>query len=349
MNKDRLINLERLNQFKLNLVESKDNSLDITNEDQSKIDIKAKISEEEGNILTLKEDGLYVAPDGSLLSTDNSISIEVTDEGTDLTLKKSEEEDNAIEKKEDGVFVQKYDMATEDEVMALLGSVLKLVNLLYLQDGTIIENESEGDFILFDFKSDVEKVELCKKVTGLGVYAFSSCRNLKSVTIPDSVTKIEANAFYNCESLEGIILPNGVLSIGAMAFAICKKLTNLIIPNSVVTIDNNAFGGCSNLESVVLSANLGSISDHLFDLCSKLNNIVIPNKISTIGEYAFNFCESLNNITIPNSIIAIGEKAFSNCPESGTLRCNQEWFNNLSEENRTNLGNLANWTKEWID
>lgn len=121
MELEKLINVERLNQFKLNLMESTDGSLTVKNEDHAKIDIAAKISEEEGNILELKEDGLFVSPDGALLSTDNSIHIEAVDteeaKGTDLTLQVSEEEGNAIEIKEDGVFVQGYDIATEQDIM----------------------------------------------------------------------------------------------------------------------------------------------------------------------------------------------------------------------------------------
>ena len=279
-NKDKLINLERLNQFKLNLVESKDNSLDITNEDQSKIDIKAKISEEEGNILTLKEDGLYVAPDGSLLSTDNSISIEVTDEGTDLTLKKSKEEDNAIEKKEDGVFVQKYDMATEDEVMTLLGEGV-VASILVFLGGREEEIKIKGEFVLESrLRYTIQGAKISKSVTSLGKDAFYSCQYLSSVELNDSVVSLGSYCFYN---------------------------------------DQN------------------------------LTNVKMSNNLKEIGIYAFAGCYYLQDLTIPKTVETIGSSAFSSLSQSGTLRCNQEWFNNLSEENRTNLGNLANWTKEWID
>ena len=44
-----------------------------------------------------------------------------------------------------------------------------------------------------------------KPVITIGEYAFANCRNLKSITIPDSVTTIGSYAFFNCTSLTSII------------------------------------------------------------------------------------------------------------------------------------------------
>lgn len=75
--------------------------------------------------------------------------------------------------------------------------------------------------------------------------AFSDCRSLSNIVIPDSVTDIGDYAFEYCSSLSNIVIPNSVTSIGAYAFYGCSSLSNIVIPDSVTTIGYGAFSGCS--------------------------------------------------------------------------------------------------------
>ena len=81
-------------------------------------------------------------------------------------------------------------------------------------------------------------------VTSIGDYAFDSCSDLISITIPNSITSIGNYAFSGCSSLASVIIGESVTSIGECAFFGCSGLTNITIPNSVVTIGNYAFYGC---------------------------------------------------------------------------------------------------------
>ena len=150
-------------------------------------------------------------------------------------------------------------------------------------------------------------------VTSIGKSAFSSCRSLTSITIPNSVTSIGEWAFCDCSGLTSVTIPNSVTSIGGSAFSYCTGLTSVTIPNSVTSIGSHAFQGCSGLTSVTIPNSVTSIGDRAFYECSGLTSITIPNSVTSIGEYTFYNCSGLTSVTIPNSVTSIGSHAFSFC------------------------------------
>ena len=134
----------------------------------------------------------------------------------------------------------------------------KIGDLYYNLDSTnqtaeVAENRSaSGDITI---PSSVTYDEVAYTVTSIGEWAFSNCRSLTSVTIPNSVTSIGSGAFYGCSDLTSVTIPNSVTSIGNDAFEDCSSLTSVTIGNSVTSIGDGAFYGCSGLTSVTLNSN----------------------------------------------------------------------------------------------
>jgi len=186
-------------------------------------------------------------------------------------------------------------------------------------------------------------------VTSIGYSAFSDCRGLTSVTIPDSVTSIGDYAFYDCAGLTSVSIGAGVTSIGAWAFMGCSHVTCITIPGSVTNIGENAFYSCNNLISILVNesnASFTSLDGVLFskDLselirypAGKNGYYSIPSSVISIKDSAFASCMSLTSVTIPNSVKRIGGSTFKSCVnllsvtiESGVTYINSEVFANCS-------------------
>lgn len=135
------------------------------------------------------------------------------------------------------------------------------------------------------------------KVIQIGEKAFLCCKNVTSVTIPNTVTKIESFAFNWCKGLTSVIIGDSIISIGAWAFEDCSALASINLPNSLKTISSYAFWDCSGLES-----------------------IEIPNSVTYIGYMAFSDCVGLTSVTIPKSVTSMGNNPFRACSNLTSIK-----------------------------
>lgn len=191
-------------------------------------------------------------------------------------------------------------------------------------------------------------------VTAIGAYAFSACRSLQRVVVPEGVTSLGASAFCSCSGLQSVVLPESLTTIGNIAFSWCTALTEVNIPLAVTEVGANPFYHCRLLvdmgvpedhpllevvDGVLFDkvarrlvtypeareaahydvpAGTLTIGDGAFYKCT-LTSVTIPEGVVTIGSEAFAECRGLTAVTLPEGVVTVGEKAFSSCRKLESL------------------------------
>ena len=225
-----------------------------------------------------------------------------------------------------------------------------------LSEGTLtiqgtgpMEDYSYAASIWYNYREQIQTVNIVNGVTTIGDYAFNICRSLTSVTIPNSVTSIGEGAFCYCSSLTSVKIPDSVTRIGEQAFGYCSSLacinvatgnpayisvdsvlfnadqtllhtypagkigTSYSVPDSVTSIGRAAFYGCGSLTSVEIPDSVISIGRAAFYRCNSLTGMTIPGRVTSIGSAAFSGCSGLASVEIPDSVTSIEELAFLDC------------------------------------
>ena len=138
------------------------------------------------------------------------------------------------------------------KIIVLFMAIFASINVFaydFEVDGIYYNKNSDGTSVSVTYKSysysywgdviipsSVTYNGITYSITSIDYKAFSDCKYLKSVEIPNSVTKISDGAFSNCSGLTSITIPNSVTTIGNTAFYYCSGLKSVEIPNSVTSI-----------------------------------------------------------------------------------------------------------------
>lgn len=94
--------------------------------------------------------------------------------------------------------------------------------------------------------------------------AFTECKNLRQIVLPDTVEEIGSFAFCSCTFLKSIDLPKSINHIGDYAFMNCENLRKVIIPNGINKIENGMFNGCQKLEMIEIPDSVKEIGNSVF-------------------------------------------------------------------------------------
>lgn len=179
-----------------------------------------------------------------------------------------------------------------------------------------------------------EKYVIPDSVTTLDFMAFTFCRNLTDIVIPESVNYINENFEY-CTSLSEVLLPESLEYINGLSFLRTPWLSakqeetpfvmindilfngsacvgDIVIPDEANTIADYAFSFNENITSVTFNDKIKNVSVASFDSCSALTDVIFSDSIVSIDSGAF-VDTAIESIEIPENISFIGWDAFCNC------------------------------------
>ncbi|MBR3778440.1 MAG: leucine-rich repeat domain-containing protein [Clostridia bacterium] len=151
-----------------------------------------------------------------------------------------------------------------------------------------------GAMAFYDHKL-IKSVSLPHTVNTVGTMAFAGCEGLTTVVMP-KVTHIESYAFSRCKSLDGVVLPESLKTLGDHAFYWCLSLSYIRIPALVTELGRTVFGYCSALLRADIAAPVAQLPEWFFYGCDRLVSVTLPKEMSGIGDDAFTRCQSLNRL-----------------------------------------------------
>jgi len=157
---------------------------------------------------------------------------------------------------------------------------------------------------------DITTVTIPNTVKRIGPYAFSWCTGLKSVIIPDSVTSMGNGCFWHCENLVELKLPRYINSVPAWTCEGCYSLAEIIIPDTATFIGESAFKYCRSLTKVSIPSSVQRLINGCFCYCEGLKEVNISYGAITLDRAVFSKCAKLEKVTIPHSVKFIGIYAF---------------------------------------
>lgn len=233
---------------------------------------------------------------------------------------------------------------------------------------------TEGDFtfnvysdfaFLTDFSNlEAEEVEIPAEINGVPVVGidgtpFGNCRNLKSITLPDTlqyfdwfdlvcvVTRIDTpsssgshNVSVNTQLTEIEETTENTFSVNFLAdeedviyptietVKVSETNPYFTVSDGILyTKDMTKLIGCPpamDLTELKISEKAEIINDYAFASCYKLKDLVIPENIKQINNAAFVACINLESIELPESINAVYMDTFYLCESLKTVKFNSD-------------------------
>ncbi len=173
----------------------------------------------------------------------------------------------------------------------------------------------DGDTLVWWSRDYKGVAVVTPNVRHIGNGAFSGCKSLTGVVLPQSVETIGQVAFLLCESLRDVQIPSSVTNIGSSAFQACHSMTSLVVRAKIEKIPASMCSGCYGLRHVELPNGVTEIGNAAFCACRSIRGLPLPESVSRIGPYAFTGCRRLRCVELPRDLRQLGNSAFEDCSD----------------------------------
>lgn len=204
------------------------------------------------------------------------------------------------------------------------------------------------------------------KYVGKWAVGYDSATIGETVTFKDGTAGIGYGAFTNCKTITEVTVPNTVKSIGTAAFNGCTKITRVTVEQGVESFGYNAFSGCSAIKDFyytgtivdwfkVILDNGGNSTPLFYAETFYLQNepivdLVIPSSVTEINRMAFQGYRGLKSAVIPKSVKVANAQIFLYCENLTDIWCEESvkpsaWHSNWRGDHGVTA--TVHWGGEW--
>lgn len=162
---------------------------------------------------------------------------------------------------------------------------------------------------LFSFSSSgITSMTLPPTIEHIGSTAFGNSK-LEEINLPSSLKHIYMFAFSGCKNLKSIVLPEGLLTLGDMAFMYDSSIEEINLPSTLTSLGGDCFTGTS-IRSLTIPGSVKVLGNDKSIESNSLELVIVEEGVTSIGRHVFNFCQNAD-IYLPSTLSYLGEDAIS--------------------------------------
>lgn len=201
-----------------------------------------------------------------------------------------------------------------DSMLPYVGKGVRITSYHGKPNAIIIPEEIEGYPVIAIGKSAFTKmpitdIVLPKTIRAIYDEAFSSCRFLKHIDLPQQLVYLGEHCFSGC-GLETISIPHLVEHLPPYAFANCSKLAFVTLNEGVKTVGDTAFLNCP-ISNIRFPESIEELGGNCFSN-TKLSCAILPKGTKRIHPVAF--ANTVNRNSFSNLVLVVLGKDTSVTP-----------------------------------